>query len=333
MFIKPIPKFENIFAIAIPLPEIPDLITANVYVLGNGPVTLIDTGPKMPGALELFREGLTGAGLDFQDIERMIFTHGHLDHFGLAAEIRKAAGFKISCFIHEQDLWCLSAEYIREEMFGKEAEAFMASAGLPQEERDSIRRRFSSFADLFDPLEGVCSMKDGDTFMGEGYRLRVIHTPGHTPGSCCIYESEQKILFSGDHIIGHITPNPLVVLNRKRLKDPAYQSLETYLDSLERLENLNVQFVFPGHGDYVEDLSGIVASYRVHHRERMDLVWNALREKAGPLFKLVPIVFPKMPEDDLFLALSEILVHLEMLIQEGRAALIDPGPPALYMAL
>ena len=91
MPIKPFPKLKNIQAISIPLPENTQLVTANLYAVGNGPITLIDTGPKYPGLLELVREQLETIGFGFEDIERIIATHGHVDHTGSTEEIRKAA--------------------------------------------------------------------------------------------------------------------------------------------------------------------------------------------------------------------------------------------------
>jgi len=70
------------------MPEPPDLITANVYAVGKGPITLIDTGLKIPGSLEFIHKKLKEAGFDFNDIERIIITHGHVDHFGLAVSIQ-----------------------------------------------------------------------------------------------------------------------------------------------------------------------------------------------------------------------------------------------------
>ena len=99
MLMTPFPKLETIHGIAIPMPYPPDLITANVYAVGKGPITLIDTGPKIPGAFEFVRKKFQSAGLDFSDIERIIITHGHVDHFGLAVSIREAAGHQIECFI------------------------------------------------------------------------------------------------------------------------------------------------------------------------------------------------------------------------------------------
>jgi len=333
MLIKPFPKLEDIHAIAIPLPEPPDLITANVFAVGQGPITLIDTGPKIPGSLEFVRRKLLQGGFDFFDIERIILTHGHVDHFGLAVDIGEAAGHPIECFIHAEDRWRVSPENFHEERWSEEIAHFMAIAGMPQKEIEKMRKRFSSIRALANPLDEVTIMEDGDEFTGEGYHLTLIHTPGHSPGTSCLYESRQKVLFSGDHIIKHITPNPFVEIDRNQLRDPQYQSLKAYLNSLDKLAGLEVHFIFPGHGEYIEDLPAIISAYRVHHRDRMDLVWKALKKKSRPLYQLIEDVFPFVPENDVFLAISEIFVHLEILMNEGRAELADPGPPALYRAL
>ena len=333
MLIKPFPKLDTIHAMAIPMPYPPELITANVYAVGKGPITLIDTGPKIPGAFEFVGEKLQSAGFDFDNIERVIITHGHVDHFGLAASIREASEHPIQCFLHAEDKWRVVSEDFHREMLGKEMEQFMSLVDMPEKEIQKVRNRFSSFRELADPLNDVLLMEDGDEFTGDGYRLQVIHTPGHSPGTCCLYESRQKVLFSGDHIIKHITPNPFIEINRTHLRDPYYQSLEAYLQSLDKLIGLDVRFVFPGHGEYIEDLPGILSTYKAHHRERMNLVWDALNKQSRPIYHLIDDVFPFVPENDIFLAVSEIYVHLEILINEGRAALIDPGPPELYRAL
>jgi len=333
MLIKPYPKVENIHPVAIPLPGYSDLITANLYAVGKGPLTLIDTGPKFPGTLEFVQEQLKLAGIDVNDVERIIITHGHLDHFGLAVSICEAAGHPVECFIHAEDKWRVSSENFQEEMWSTEANNLMAIVDMPPEEVEKIRERFSFFKELCDPLDNVSVMEDGDEFVGDDYHLTVIHTPGHSPGSSCLYESRQRVLFSGDHIIKHITPNPLMEIKRERLRDPNYQSLKAYLNSLDRLTGLDVRFVFTGHGEHIEDLPGIISGYRVHHRERMDLVWKALNRESRPIYHLIDEIFAFVPEGDVFLAISEIFVHLEILINEGRVELADPGPPALSRAL
>jgi glyoxylase-like metal-dependent hydrolase (beta-lactamase superfamily II) len=333
MLIKPFPEFESIQAIAIPLPDVSDLITANLYAVGRGPITLIDTGLKSPGTLAYIETELLKAGLRIEDVERILITHGHMDHFGLASGIRERVGHSVECFIHPDDAWQTSSENFLKEMWSDEAERLMSMAGMPREEMDKVRKRFSTFKQLGDPLDGVSLLREGDEFGGNGYRLKVIHTPGHTPGSCCLYESRNKVLFSGDTIIKHITPNPLVVIKRERLRDPHYRSLKAYRDSLDKLSGLDVRYVFPGHGEYIDDLKGITATYKAHHDERKGLVWKALKKKTRPLYQMIDDVFRFVPEGDVFLALSEMMVHLEILVEEGRAEQVDSGPPALYRAL
>ena len=330
---EPFPEVDNVCAIAIDLPGFSDLITANSYAVGSGALTLIDAAPKFPGAFEILKGQLEQGGRDLNDIERIIFTHGHVDHFGLAARIREEVGRPIPCFVHAEDAWRVTAETYREEMFDQAGERLMALVDMPPDEVAKIRERFSLFAMLCDPIFDVEVMEDGDVFEGDDYRLEVIHTPGHTPGTCCLYETRQKILYSGDHIIKHITPNPLFELKKEILRDPEYQSLKAYIRSLEKVKGIDARYVFPGHGAFVEDLPELIQSYRGHHRERMERIWEALKKSSRPLYHIIDEVFDFVPEYDGFLAISEIMVHLEQLIEEGRAELADPGPPSYYRAL
>ena len=222
MTIRPFPEVKDVHPVVIPLPG-SDLLTLNLYAVGAGPVTLIDAGLKLPWWVDFIRSSLRSRGLDLGDIERIIITHGHMDHFGLAMSIREAARREI--------------------------------------------------------------------------------------------------------------PNPLMEIKRSRLPDPNYQSLRTFMESLDRLKSLDVRLVFPGHGEYMDYLHEIVDGYFVHHRERMNLVWQALKKESRPLYRLIDDVFPYVPEGDTFLAVSELIVHLEILVGEGRAELADPGPPAVCRAL
>ncbi len=331
--IKPFPHFNNIHVISIPLPEDTQLITVNLYAVGKGPITLIDTGPKYTGLLEFVGKELETVGFGFEDIERIIATHGHIDHTGSTEEIRKAAANSIEFYIHPEDNWLISEERYQDFMWSKEADGLTAVAGIPADDVEKIKQRFSFFKELSDPVDNVSFLNDGDEFSGNGYHLKVIHTPGHTAGSICVYEPEQRILFSGDNMIKHITPNPLVDIRKYGLRNSDYQSLPTFLKSLDKISKLDVRYVFPGHGEYMQDMHEIISIYKTHHRQRMDSIWKALKKESRPIYQLIDDVFPVVPEGDIFLAVSEIAVHLEVLIKEGRAELQEPGPPALFKAL
>ncbi|MCD4674696.1 MAG: MBL fold metallo-hydrolase, partial [Desulfobacula sp.] len=189
------------------------------------------------------------------------------------------------------------------------------------------------FKSLCDPVEDLLPIEAGDKFYGSGYDLEVIHTPGHSAGSCCFLESKNKILFSGDHVINHITPNPLVELNRDQLRDPNYKSLVSYQESLDKIEKLDIQLVFPGHGKYMTGLKHIISRYRTHHNHRQEDILNVLKVKPGSIYSIIEKIFPVVPDSELFLASSDIWAHLEILINGGIVTLGNSGPPEIYQVV
>jgi glyoxylase-like metal-dependent hydrolase (beta-lactamase superfamily II) len=328
--IKPFPAIEGIHALAIPLTGFGDLLTSNVYVLGTGPITLIDTGPKYPGALEVLRSLLNGAGFDFPDVERIVMTHGHIDHFGMAARITEAAGHPVSCHMHVDDIWRASSDYIRDGFWNDEVEGFVRMAHVPEPAIERMRQRSHFFKHFCDPLDGITPLQDGEVLTGEGFALEAIHTPGHSPGSCCLFERDRGVLFTGDHIIKHITPNPIMELRRSLLSDPGYQSLKAYEASLEKVNGLQVRYAFSGHGEYIDDLYSLIARYREHHERRKVQILQALAGGSRDIYGLTLELFPDIPDHEISLAVSEVFSHLEVLMNEGRAAVAEQGPPALF---
>jgi glyoxylase-like metal-dependent hydrolase (beta-lactamase superfamily II) len=327
-----LPRFDDIQALSLPLKGMGDLRSANIYVLGSGPVTLIDTGPKFPGAFEEIERQLSAVGFTFTDVERIILTHGHVDHFGLAVRMMEAAGRPIPCHLHRDDIWRTTREYIEGGLWNDEVLAFTSRAGVPGRDVELMRQRSSFFKHFCDPLEHVNPMADGEVFTGRGFSLTVIHTPGHSPGSCCLYEPERRVLFSGDHLIGHITPNPITELHPSLLSDPDYQSLKAFTSSLTKVTGLDIRCAFSGHGECIRDVPALVSSYLAHHEHRGRQILRSIGRSARPLYGLVEELYPGLPEGELFLALSEVHSHLELLVGRGLAALADPGPPALFRA-
>lgn len=332
MVIKEFPPLKGIHALVLPLTGFGDLLTSNMFVIGSGPVTLIDTGPKFPGAFESLRSRLHEAGFDFPEVERIIITHGHIDHFGMASQIIQAAGHPVACHLHRDDIWRTLSGYIRKGFWSEESSAFTRMAGMPEAAIVRMERRSAFFKNFCDPLEDVIPLQDGDTFSGDCFRLKAIHTPGHSPGSCCLYEENEKVLFTGDHIIKHITPNPITEIHKSYLSNPSYKSLLEYEKSLHKVEDLDIRYAFSGHGEYIDDLKTLLSRYRGHHEKRKRQVLESTTDRARSIYDLVEELFPDVPENEIFLAVSEVFSHLEVLMEEGRAVLDRQGPPALFRA-
>lgn len=330
---EPLPSLENILSIELEVPEFSNLQTANIYALGRGPVTLIDTGPKFDRSLGFLTHRLKTAGLSLKDVNRIILTHAHIDHAGLVTKIREAAGREIECYIHKNEKWSLLESQNRKQAWNSQTDLFCRNMAMPREQIDKSRERFRVMRLMADPVREVTTIEDGHRFEGDGYRLITVHTPGHTIGGCCFYEPDQKILFSGDTLIKHITPIPLPDLRPEGIRDPDYTSLPAFRETLNRLSKLEVDLVLTGHGKPIKDLPGLISSYLSHHQKRRDEIQEVFAH--GPLtaFQAVKHIFPRLAKEEIFLSLVEINSHLEVLILEGKARIAEPGPPALFIAV
>ncbi len=328
------PEIDGLLPVSIPFHDKSvNLITSNIYALGTGPIILIDAGYKFSGNLNYLEEKLKLGGFDFDDIEKIILTHGHVDHFGLVTSIRKVAKRHIECFLHPDDRFQVSNKSFNNSFWNIEKEKFLIRCGVPDPEINNIKSDFTYFQNLADPINGFSYLKEGDHFSGNNYNLKVIHTPGHSPGSCCFYELNKKMLFTGDVIIGHITPNPFVETDKNLLNLRGYQSLKAYMESLEKIRKLKPDYVFPGHGKPVENLSNLISFYFEHTQQRIDFIRNALQKRPGPIYPLLTEIFPDMHKEDLYMAVSDLFSHMEILVSQGRAILVDPGPPEQYCAV
>jgi glyoxylase-like metal-dependent hydrolase (beta-lactamase superfamily II) len=139
--------------------------------------------------------------------------------------------------------------------------------------------------------------------------------PGHSFGQVCYYEPKQRILFSGDHILPGVTPNPVIELEARRRN--GYKSLKTYLRSLAAAKALDVQLVCPGHGKPFGPANPRIDAIMEHHNERKRLILNILGDRQVSKWALCTELFPELEDRQAFLGLSEIEGHLEVLEEEG----------------
>src|SRR5215208_3752520 len=152
----------------------------NVYLIQEEPLTLIDTGPKTKEALEALKEGLRKERVRVSDIKRIVLTHAHEDHCGLAKQLRDEAK-DAQVFVHG---WETGHRKGRLE-YG-ESRALLERAGVPAGEIAEMRRMYEGVRRFADALEDHehAELFDDDEIKFERGSLRVVHTPGHTPGSC-----------------------------------------------------------------------------------------------------------------------------------------------------
>jgi glyoxylase-like metal-dependent hydrolase (beta-lactamase superfamily II) len=300
----------------------------NVYLIAEDPITIIDTGPKTKEAGEALRTGLRAAGFRVSDIRRIVLTHAHEDHCGLAKSLRDEAK-NAEVFVHE---WESGHRHSRLEY--EEHRKLLERAGVPDSEIARLRRMYEGvrqYADSFADNEYAPLWDDSDLAFEFG-TLRIVHTPGHTPGSCSFIREADRTVIAGDCVLKRITPNP--VLSPDPI-DPSkrFPSLAEYLVSLARIRSFAPTLVFGGHGDPVHDYDELFNRYIRAIQERQAQVIKLVTKEGATAWDVAMKMFPGTDDVHRFLAVSEAVAHLDLAHTEGKMALELSGPKEIYKPL
>ena len=288
----------------------------NVYLIAEDPITLIDTGPKTKEANEALREGLRKARVRVSDIRRIVLTHAHEDHCGLARSLRDEAK-EAQVLVHS---WESGHRVGRLEY--EEHRALLTRAGVPPNEIVSMRRMYEGvrqYADSFEADE-YSELRDEEELEFSNGALRILHTPGHTPGSCSFLREADRTVIAGDCVLKRITPNPILSPDPV---DPSkrFASLAEYLVSLARLRSFAPTLVHGGHGEPVNDFEELFNRYFRAIRERQTEVIRLVPKTGVTAWEVAQQMFPGADDVHRFLAVSEAVAHLDLAHSEGKIAL------------
>jgi glyoxylase-like metal-dependent hydrolase (beta-lactamase superfamily II) len=283
---------------------------ANVYVFHAGPVTLFDCGPNTPAALNALRLGLAATGLALEQVARVVISHGHPDHYGLAPAVRRASGATV--YVGEHDL-----PKINERANRFATGALLMEAGMPVDVLLAMDRERRSTRELHPTIDGAVPLEGGERFAFDHFELQVLHLPGHTSGHICLLEPQRRVLFAGDTLLAHITPNPLL---EPTPDDPTVRrkSLVEYMATLDVLESLNLTLVWTGHGEPIREPTATIREIKRHHVLRKEEVAARLDDRPVSPFEVAGGMFRDLEGFDNFLAVSEVVAHLDLLEAEGR---------------
>lgn len=302
---------SNLYRVEVPLPGNP-LKATNSYIIESGERNLvIDTGMNRQVCLDALREAFAILALDPQRTDYFI-THMHADHIGLVDEL-PAADSKIyfnaadAAILANATLWQTLAKL--SERHGFPRDLVDKTIGSHPAQRYSPRR-----------VEGFTMVEEGDCLSYGGYELQCLVTPGHTMGHTCLFEPRLRFLFSGDHILGDITPN----ISSWREES---NNLQFFLHSLDRAERIGADLILPGHRSLVREPGKRIAELREHHRIRLEEAERALRERGGATafvvasqmtWDLVADGWNDFPLMQQWFATGEALAHLRYLEEAGR---------------
>jgi len=284
----------------------------NCYVIDANPVTLIDAGINTPEGHNALVLGLTECGHSLHSIERVLITHAHPDHYGLVHVIQEASGASVHFPARE-------IARVRDRQMLFEVGRLLVEAGTPSDllfQMDQQRKR-----DRTRPAmnhDEVALVEDGDRFGFEGFELEAHFMPGHTGGHVVYYEREGGALWAGDQLLPDVSPNPLL---EPSLDEPGERrrSLKEYLDSLAKMAAMDLEIVYPGHGDPVTDPQALIDRTIRHHGRRKQTVAGRLDDEPRTPYDIAMALYPSVSGYDVFLAISETLAHLDLVVDDGDA--------------
>jgi glyoxylase-like metal-dependent hydrolase (beta-lactamase superfamily II) len=295
-------------AIPTPFPVGP----VNAYLLLADPLTIVDPGMVWDDSTERLASWLESHGRAIGDLQQIVVTHGHPDHFGAAGWLAERSDAVVVAGRAEAPklLGSMDRERLR---------SVVDLLGVPEAVRDTFAGFYDGVRNLTHPIDPdrLVLLDDGDTLTAGGREWHAHVTPGHAVGHLSLYDPVDRTLLSGDHLLACITPNPVLE------PDPGTEhgrrrSLVEYIDSLDRFCRLDPLTILPGHGPRFTDVATLSTAMRHHHRTRADEILSAVRQAGEPTpFELVGAVFPELRGFSIMLGISEIVGHLDLLEADG----------------
>ncbi|MCG3174336.1 MAG: Hydroxyacylglutathione hydrolase [Myxococcota bacterium] len=300
-----------------PLPFAPEAEPVNFYLADDSQgVALIDTGLIPDDGLDRLVHELRRRGYGLSNITRVIVTHGHLDHFGLARRIQDAAGCPV--LVSPGDLPKLGATEhdVRRsvEMYSQ----YLPRMGCHADAVEDMRQFYHAMNALGEAVGDLTPLRDGEILQFRRFSVEVIPCPGHTSGLVCLYDREHGVLFSNDHLLLDSSPNPFVELDTES-GEKRFRSLPEYLRSLDRVEQLDARITAPGHGPLFRDHRRVIALLRRFHQRRQFKIMSALDGLGcADAQTIARAAFSPTTPFGNFMLLSEVIGGLELLEQDGR---------------
>ncbi|MBK5092729.1 MAG: MBL fold metallo-hydrolase [Actinobacteria bacterium] len=306
---------DGIYRIRIEVPF--EVGSVSIYLIDFPPLILVDSGPIMPGLYEGILSAIKEVGLDPGSIERLIVTHGHIDHHGLARHFREGLGLEV--WVHREDAWRVSDfESSIKDTFDFYVE-LMLRWGIPEELASGLSAVSAGFASVARSCPVDRQLMGGEVVEGSRHRARVWHCPGHAAGQIVLELESEGLLITGDHLLPGITPNPEIYFPSRGGK---ISGLADYIDSLGIIESLEGELALPGHEEPFAEPARRAAEIKMHHGLRADRVVEIVSDGAKNLWDVTLELFREEvssgDELQLFLSLKETVGHLEILIENGR---------------
>jgi glyoxylase-like metal-dependent hydrolase (beta-lactamase superfamily II) len=317
----------GIHRLAIPTPFAVGRV--NCYLIEDDPLTLVDTGPNSGKALDELSARLGERGHSIDDLGLIVLTHQHIDHLGLVEILVEHSGAEVAALgAAAKRLAAFEEDAELEDRFAVEV---MLRNGIPEDVTVALRSVSRSFRGWGSQVTVTRPLEDGEALELGEHRLEALHRPGHSPSDTVFWDAERRILIGGDHLIGHISSNPLIT----RPLDGSGgrpQALVTYIESLRRTREMPIETILSGHGEPIADHVELIDSRLAAHQRRKEKIFRLIDERTRSGYELAQALWGNVAVTQAFLTLSEVIGHADLLLNEGRVREVDDGTVIRYEA-
>jgi glyoxylase-like metal-dependent hydrolase (beta-lactamase superfamily II) len=298
----------GVFELRLPIPFEDGLV--NVFLFTDGDeLDLLDCGMNSEESVDAIHSAVKALGA--KSIRRLVVTHIHPDHYGAAGVFAGDGGADL--YLHRLEVPLVTPRYIELDQLVKEVHRYLLVNGVPPDEAEVLSNSQRALSQVVTPAEPAVQLDGAETLTMGRRRLRVEWTPGHSPGHICLYDSKEKLLFAGDHMLPELSPN--IGLHPQSTPDPLHE----YLEGLSRLAGYQPNTVLPAHGRPFRDAPGRVASLATHHQRRLDQIMEIVSGEEQSAWQVALELWGR--RENLYekrLALQEGLAHLQALAVDGR---------------
>ncbi len=301
---------SNLYKVEIPLPRNPLKSINSYFVMSPERNLIIDTGMNRKECMDAMQAALEELHVDLGKTDFFV-THLHADHFGLVGSLA-TDGSKV--YFNKPDAESIFTGGTWESMI-----EFARISGFPEDLLEDALHKHPGYKYGSQMSFELTILEDGDELGVGDYTFRCVHTPGHTQGHTCLYEPDKKLFIAGDHILIDITPNI-------QLWSSDENPLDQYIASLDKVYELDIELVLPGHRRLVKNCKERIRELQRHHRQRSDEILSILEKGSQSAYQVASQMtwdidsdsWEEFPVPQKWFATGEGIAHLKYLEDRGE---------------